>query len=153
QVKHLSSRAALIQFTTRPGRLGTRGMVKRRMKAVPRRGYFVDVKTLAAAFTSQSHSLKSLAEFLKTPTRKIATEEHGDQLSEDYIRYALQDVQATWECYQALLAKFALHGFGKTLPTQILSEASVGKAYFKEMNIRPWRELQPDFPDELRGEI
>jgi hypothetical protein len=153
QIKHLSNRAAFIQFTTRPGRFDTRGMRKRQQKALPRRGYFLDIKTLAAALTSRSFKLESLADFLNTPTRKLDTEEHGGQLSEAYIGYALQDVQVTWECYQELLVKFALHNFTKTLPTQILSEASVGKAYLKEMNIRSWREVQPEFSDEMIGNI
>jgi hypothetical protein len=153
QIKHLSNRAAFIQFTTRPGRFDTRGMRRRQQKALPRRGYFLDTKTLAAALTSQTFSLKSLADFLNTPTRKLDTEEYDGPLTEAFIRYAMQDVQVTWECYQALLVKFALHKFEKTLPTQILSEASVGKSYFKEMNIRPWREMQPEFPDKMTGII
>ena len=48
--------------------------------------------------------------------------------------------------YRALLAKFAQHNFKETLPHKIYSEAGIGKAYFKEMNIRPWREIQPEFP-------
>jgi hypothetical protein len=40
-------------------------------------GYFVDVKTLAAALTSQSHSLESLSELLKVPTKKELSEEYG----------------------------------------------------------------------------
>jgi hypothetical protein len=69
------------------------------------------------------------------------------------IRYAVQDVQVTWECYRALLDKFAQHNFNETLPHKIYSEAGIGKAYFKELNIRPWREVQPDFPDEFTGII
>ena len=34
---------------------------------------------------------------------------------------------------------------------KIFSEAGLGKAYFKEMGIKSWMELQPDFPDELIG--
>ena len=37
--------------------------------------------------------------------------------------------------------------------SRILSEASIGKAYLKQMNIWPWRELQPDMPNELIGLI
>lgn len=153
QIKHLSNRSSLIQFTTRFGRTDPRGMRKRRLKALPRRGYFLDLRTLAGALTAQSFSLKTLAEYLNTDTRKLNTDEHGAPITEDYIRYALQDVQVTWECYQALLRKYALHKFTKTMPTKILSEASIGKAYFHEMNIRPWREVQPDFPPELIGII
>lgn len=153
QIKHLSNRSAFIQFTTRPGRFDTRGMRRRQQKVLPRRGYFLDLRTLAGALTSHSFSLKSMAEHLNTNTRKLNTEEHGGPITGDYIRYALQDVQVTWECYQALLHKYALHKFTKTLPTKILSEASVGKAYFREMNIRPWREVQPDFSNEIIGII
>jgi DNA polymerase family B len=37
--------------------------------------------------------------------------------------------------------------------SQILSEASIGKAYPKQMNIRPWRALQPEVPNEVIGLI
>lgn len=51
QVKHLSRSAALIQFAG-VGQPASRGM-RKRFKRVPiRRGYFVDVKTLGAALTS-----------------------------------------------------------------------------------------------------
>jgi hypothetical protein len=64
----------------------------------PDRGYFVDVKTLAAALTSKSHSLASLANLLKVPTPKEESDEHGEALTAEYVRYALRDVQTTWEC-------------------------------------------------------
>ena len=41
QIRHLSARSAFVQFPTRVGRFDTRGMRKRRQKALPRRGYFV----------------------------------------------------------------------------------------------------------------
>ena len=34
---------------------------------------------------------------------------------------------------------------------KILSEASLGKAYLKQMGVRPFREVQPDFPNHLTG--
>lgn len=153
QIRHLSARSAIIQFPTRVGRFDTRGMRKRRQKALPRRGYFIDIRTLAAALTSQSFSLKSLAAFLKTPHRKAETDEHGGTLTEAYIHYAVQDVEVTWDCYRALLDKFARHNFKETPPHKIYSEAGIGKAYFKELNIRPWQGAQPDFPDSLIGII
>ena len=45
------------------------------------RGYFVDVKTLAAALTSKSHSLASLSDLLKVPTPKKESDEHGGALT------------------------------------------------------------------------
>jgi hypothetical protein len=72
-------------------------------------------------------------------------------LSTEYLDYAVTDVQVTWECYIALRTKFDSHGLSQTRLSQILSEAGLGKACLREMNIRPWREMQPDFPDELTG--
>jgi hypothetical protein len=66
------------------------------------RGYFVDVKTLAAALFSESHSLESLSQLLKVPNPKLSTESHGGIIDPEYVRYALRDVQATWECFDAL---------------------------------------------------
>src|SRR5207248_1188960 len=37
--------------------------------------------------------------------------------------------------------------------SQILSEASIGKACLREMGIRSWRDMQPDFPDDVTGII
>jgi hypothetical protein len=153
QIKHLSARAALIQFTKPRHRNDSRGMRKRGQKTTERRGAFIDVKTLAAAHTSRSFSLGGLADYLETESRKHSTDEHGGPLTDTYITYAVQDVQVTWECYRKLLAKFDAHGFTRTRASQILSEASIGKACLREMGILPWREVQPDFPDELTGII
>jgi hypothetical protein len=51
------------------------------------------VETLAAALTSQSHSLESLSVLLNVPTKKAPSQEHGGSLTEEYIRYGLRDVQ------------------------------------------------------------
>jgi hypothetical protein len=37
--------------------------------------------------------------------------------------------------------------------SQVFSEASLGKAYLREMGIKPWQELQPNFPNALLGAI
>lgn len=128
-------------------------MRKRKQKALPRRGYFIDVKTLAAALLSQSFTLESLADHLGTAHRKEKAGNHGAELTNAYIGYAVRDVQMTWECYCALRDKFARYDFEQTLEHQILSEAGIGKALLKEIGIRPWREVQPDFHDWLTGII
>jgi DNA polymerase family B len=153
QVKHLSAKAALIQFTKPRRQMNGRGMRNRRVKASERRGAFMDVKTQAAAHTSRSFSLATLADHLETERRKHTTEQHGGPLTEEYIAYAVQDAQVTWECHRLLLGKFEGHGFTLTRASQILSEASIGKACLREMGIRPWREMQPEFPNELTGII
>ena len=77
QIKHLSSRVSLIRFPTQPGFVAGRGMRKRKIKPTPRPGYFVDVRTLAAALTSRSFDLAGLADFLGTEHRKLKTQDHG----------------------------------------------------------------------------
>ena len=111
------------------------------------------MKTVAAALYSRSFSLASLADFLKTPTRKAESGGHGKELTPEYASYLLQDVQVTWECYQSLRGRYALHALEDTPLGKVLSEASLGKAYLKQMGIRPFREVQPDFPPRLTGVI
>ena len=153
QVKHLSSRCALIRFTAPPRQRNTRGQRRRGQSTPVRRGFFVDVKTLAAALTSSSHSLDSLGRLLKIDHMKHTTDEHGGPLSEAYLTYAMGDVQATWECFEVLCHRYHRHGLTETPVHRIYSEASLGKAYLKAMGIQPWRRQQPDFPPEMLGII
>ena len=81
QVRHLNARASLIQFTHPPKRRDPRGQRKRKIAPRNRRGSFIDLKTVAAALHSRSFSLASLADFLKTPTRKAESGGHGKQLT------------------------------------------------------------------------
>jgi DNA polymerase type B, organellar and viral len=147
-VKHLHRRASIIRFTAPRTQRTPRGM--RKHSRVPvRRGFFVDAKTIGAALTSRSDTLASLAEFLNVPSRKLTTEEHGGPLTREYLDYAMQDVQVTWECYAELHQRYAKHGLTQTPIHRIKSEAGIGKAYLKEMVIKPWRLVQPDFPAEM----
>ena len=153
QVRRLNARASLIQFTHPPKRRDPRGQRKRKIAPRSRRGSFIDLKTIAAALLSRSFSLASLADFLKTPTRKADSGGHGRQLTTKYLGYLMQDVQVTWECYQNLRDRYVLHALEETPLGKILSEASLGKAYLKQMGVRPFREVQPDFPPRLTGLI
>ena len=108
------------------------------------------MKTIAAALLSQTFTLERLANHLETQSRKHEAEEHGAELTERYVEYALQDVQVTWECYEKLAQRFADHGLSQNL-SKILSEASLGKAYLGEMGIRSFQSVQPDFPNALLG--
>jgi hypothetical protein len=153
QVKHLTSRSAFIRFTI-PGKQHTgRGMRKRRLKVPARRGSFVDVRTMAGALLSGSWSLATLSHHLDTPHKKLDTDGHGGQLTPEYLTYAMNDVQVTWECYEHLHEQYTTYGLSRTPATAIYSEASLGKACLKEMSIQPWRELQPDMPPEMLGVI
>ncbi|TLG78142.1 hypothetical protein [Methylocystis sp. B8] len=159
-VKHLSQRAAMIRFTglrkddeTEEDDIDPDAPHESEEKADPDRGYFVDVKTLAGALLSGSHSLASLSELLSIETRKVESEEHGGPLTKEYIRYGLNDVQTTWECFEKLTERFESFELNETGAYDLYSEASLGKAYLKTMGVTPWRKLQPEFPPQLIGQI
>lgn len=152
RIKHLSRRASLIEFSAAGQRL-PRGQKKRKVVAPSRRPAFVDVSTLAAALLSRAFSLGELAKYLNTPHQKLGTDEHGKALTPEYLDYAVQDVQVTWECFVELRRRYGEHGLERTPIHRILSEASIGKGYLREMGIRPQREMQPDFPAALIGQI
>ena len=152
QVRHLNGRAALIQFALPRLQRTVRGARKRGLPTPGRRGTFVDVRTIAAALLSLRGNLGSLADHLETSSRKQEVETHGGLLTAQYIEYALQDVQVTWECFEKLINRFAEHGLSQTI-SKILSEASLGKAYLSEMGVRSFQSVQPDFPKPLLGFI
>jgi len=151
RIKHIS-RACLMEFSGAGQRL-PRGQTKRKVIAPARRPVFVDVSTLAQALLSRIFNLRDLAEFLGTSHRKRDTGDHGKELKFEYLDYALQDVQVTWECYVELRCRFAVHGLVQTPIHRIFSEASIGKGYLREMAVRGWREMQPGFPETLLGKI
>ncbi len=128
-------------------------MRKRSQEVPARRGYFVDVRTLAGALLGGSWSLGKLAGHLGTEGQKLKTEQHGGPLTEEYLEYAAQDVQVTWECFERLRQQYEGYGLTETEVNKIYSEASLGKAYLKQMGIRPLLELQPNFPPKLLGII
>jgi hypothetical protein len=153
QIKHISSRDAFIQFTAPPKQRTSKSHRKKGHKQPVRRGFFIDCKTLAAALTSQSHSLASLAKAIGVDAQKLVTEEHGRTITDEYITYAMQDVESTWQCIEQLTSIYKTHGLTLTNTHNIHSEASLGKAYLREMGVQPWRTLQPDFPDKTLGHI
>ena len=152
RVKHLSRRAALIDFAAPATQNTGRSDRRRNIKNAHHRGYFVDVKTLAVALTSRSFTLANLCQHLDTDTQKLATDAHGGPITAQYLDYARADVQATWECFEALAAIYATHGVETPLH-RILSEASIGKAYLQQMGIQPLLACQPGIPRSLFGKI
>jgi hypothetical protein len=152
QVKHLSRRMALLQFTGTFQRQENR-RERKNGQTRTRRGMFIDVKTLAAALTARSFSLAALGEHLGTEARKHHTEDHGAALTSEYLAYAMQDAEVTWQCFTKLCAKYDEFRLSQTPVWKVLSEASIGKALLAEMGIRPWRMVQPDFPPAMIGAI
>ncbi len=152
-VKHLNSRAAFMRFAAAPAIVDGRGMRRKQFKTQAKIGYFQDLKTLAAALLGRSFNLAGLATLLEVKHRKMDTGEHGGPLTAQYLDYAMNDTDVTWDCYAALLVRYAEHGLSGTPPHRIYSEASLGKAYLREMDIEPWCNVQRDFSPELLGII
>ena len=153
RIKHLSHRASFIEFVV--SKEGLEAKDRRVDAGLPARppGFFVDVKTLAGVLLAESYDLEHLCIDLDTKTKKQSRDDHGKALTAEYVGYALDDVQATWECYLELTKRLAAHGLPQAKAHGLISEASLGKAYLQAMNVRPWIEAQADFPPELIGQI
>ena len=128
-------------------------MRRKQFKTQAKTGYFQDVKTLAAALLGHSFKLGLLADHLETEHRKLDTNEHGGPLTPEYLDYAVNDTDVTWDCYVELRKLYDAHGLTETPPHRIYSEASLGKAYLRQMGIERWTKLQPDFSPEMLGTI
>ncbi len=152
QVRHLNAREALIRFTGSPGQLTPRSMRKKKRRVPTVRGFFVDAHTLGAALTGENLKLGALAHKLGA-TAKTSPDEFGGPITANFLEYAVNDVQVTWECYEKLAQRYASFGLPQTSVHRVYSEASIGKALLREIGIRPWREAQPDFPPEIIGVI
>ena len=153
RVKHVSRRIAFIDFAA-PGKQSTaRSGRQRGEKNLVERGTFLDLATLAAALTSSNHTLKSLASLLGTNHQKSPIDDFGRRIDAELIAYAINDVQVTRECWEALIERYTAHAETGLPPHAVFSEASIGKAYLTAMGIRPWREMQPSFPPELIGAV
>lgn len=142
QVKHLSPRAALEQFAA-PNRGISRSARNRKDDIPVRRGTFLDVRTIAGALLAGNFSLERLTETLKTPTQKTAISAHGMPLTPDYLDYARDDVQATWECYTVLRDRYATFGLDAPLGS-VRSEAGIGKAMLAQMGVTVHPSKDPD---------
>lgn len=153
RVKHISQRAAFIRFAGIPKQLDGRGQRRRGEKSPFRAGHFVDVKTLAGSIFARSFSLAGLSKLLDVPSPKLEFDEFEGPITPEMIRYAVRDVQTTWECFAELVSRYAAFGITSTPPEKIYSEASIGKGNLRDMGILPWQKIQPNFPRQTLANI
>ena len=146
-VKRASASATFIQFAVPDGRSPEQRAAEKGNDVPPFRGFFVDTATLANALLGGKLKLKRLAETLGTAHRKTATDLDGP-ITKEMVEYCMNDVTVTWECFEELRNRYESYQLDVPLH-RIVSEASVGKAHLAQMGIRPWRQLQVDFPDWL----
>ena len=153
RVKHISRAYAFIRFAAAMGQRNTRGERKRGIYDGPRPGFFVDVKTLANALFARGFSLSDLSDFLQVKNPKLDFDDFAGPVDDSMIEYAVRDVQTTWECCCELVQRLAALGLPNLLPEKAYSEASIGKAYLKEMGIAPWQQCQSQFPRQMLANI
>jgi hypothetical protein len=114
-------------------------------------GCFLDTATLGRALLGPGDlSLAGLCKRFNTKIGKGHAEAHGGKLTLEYLDYARQDVATTWALYQAERDLYRRHGLSKPI-WQILSEASLGKAYLEEMGIPRFLHAHPEVPPEIHG--
>lgn len=150
KLKKLGAQGALIQFA---GTKQPQTKRQRKVKAERPKGFFADVASMAGALLAQRHTLASLASALQVETQKSISDAHGDTLTCEYIDYAMNDVQCTWECFAALKDKLETHPLPSLDPHDLRSEATLGKAYLRAMGITSWQNMQPEFSRVRIGQI
>jgi hypothetical protein len=143
RIQSIDQKRSFISFTT-----PLRKKSNKKYKAY--KGYFVDLKTLTFALTDRSYSLDSACKDFNA-SRKLHTEEYG-KITEKFIDYNIQDVRSTAELYQKSLERYRMFNLDKE-PNKLYSPAAIGKAYLEKMNIRPFLELNPDFPEDILGYV
>lgn len=153
RVQHLSRKASSISFAATMSSKAPPKQHKRNLSPPVRRGHFIDVGTIANALFARGFGLGELADFLKVEHRKQPFTDYDGPVTGEMIDYAIGDVEATWDCYVDLMKRLKALNLPKTPPEKIRSEASIGKGYLREMDIKPWRDVQPDFPRDLLAKI
>lgn len=99
---------------------------------------FLDTRQLAGALLGAGcdKSLGALCRMLKTEHQK-GEELHGQEITEQYLDYARNDVWCTWDLWVKLRDLYKLWGIKKRI-TKIYSEASIGKGVYEELNVLPF---------------
>jgi hypothetical protein len=116
------------------------------------RGFFIDCQLLAAMFTDDKHiSLAEACDKYNKIHKKLEVSEHG-VVTKKYITYNIEDTLATAELFTHLKAEYDRFGVKLPLPA-VVSSASIGKTFLKELGIRPYMKLNPHVSPELFGRI
>lgn len=150
-IKPLDSKKAFIRLSS-GGTATTLG----RYRNLGHNGLFLDLRTAIFALTNESHSLYSATHklFPSDHAKTSANDEHGS-ITRDYLEYNRQDVHATYELYKNVMHHYKmLHPqlVQDGMPIEHLySPASVGKAYFRSMNVLSFLKKNPQFPKRILG--
>lgn len=114
-------------------------------------GKFLDTQTLGRALLGPGpSSLAALSKRFKAKIQKSQFDDHGGAITHELLDYNVNDVEATFSLYCAERDLYNLHGVTKK-PWNILSEASLGKAYLDDINVPQFMRKHTNFPKEIIG--
>jgi len=148
-IKAIDSKGAFIKFDFPKGI--TRGQYFE--------GHFLDLRRLVRALTDKGHSLESACHAYHVEHSKQKTKEHG-KITPEYIDYNRRDVLATWELFLKLWDDYGCHPISRKPSddeppalqiTKAHSPATIGKAYLKQMGIRPFLDEKSNSFLEILG--
>src|SRR5579883_3423450 len=145
-IKSIDSKSQFIEFT--------RPLRKKTEKKKPiYKGCFIDCKTLTFSLTNNSYDLKNALIDLECTLKKSEAKKHGI-ISEEYINYNINyninDTLATYDLYRHAMKRYERYCLNK-LENKLFSPASIGKGYLEKIGIKPFLELNPDFPKKILG--
>lgn len=113
----------------------------------PNIGAILDTSTIGRALLGPSGmSLKEMGKNFRCSMRKTEFDDYTDTISVEYLDYMIQDVKATINLFENEVIEYKQHNVNTPI-TSILSEASIGKAYFAELGIPPFRMLHDYIPE------
>jgi hypothetical protein len=111
-------------------------------------GHFLDARTLVFALTNQGHTLESASHEFEVPyTKRPVT--HGT-ITEEYVTYCREDVEATANLYVSAMAEFDRHPI-RLQATKTFSPASIAKSYLRAMGVTPMLDRQADIDPAVLG--
>lgn len=141
KIKHIDSTKSFIQFGS------NKFTNKKRFK-----GYFLDLKTLASTFADKkSITLKQAGESFNCDIKKIDVGGHG-KIDEDYLKYNLQDTEATFSLYLSLCERYKEYGIPIPIH-KIYSSASLGKYALSSLGILPLSQINSEINANLKGKL
>jgi len=143
-IKHNSKTSSFMEFT-KPFRQ------QNEKENCHYKGFFVDLKTLMFVLTNKSYSLRTALKDFGCKLEKMDVSEHG-KISEEYLKYNVQDTLSTYELYKQCLKRYDLYGLNKNV-NLLHSPASIGKAYHEKMGITSFSTKNPEFSKEILGQV
>ncbi len=153
RIQHLDSKKAFIQFD-KPMDISQDDQRPEKGAEPDSRfgfnGKFLDLRTLAFALTSDSHTLAEACEVFGVEHSKTKAERHG-VITTEYIDYNRRDVLASQELLEKLRVEFDRHPIDLD-PCKAYSAASVAKSYFRAMGLRSAAEQFKQVPRERLGQ-